>query len=97
MSQVNSTLIPPSPPPPCATEISLVWEIFYDRSVAHSLVHGGAEQDALSSEVSASGAEERAILVQEPQGQEQAAEDGFVWGRVTATASISRRLVNFVK
>jgi len=43
---------------------------FYDRSIAHSVVHGGAEQDALSSEVSAFGAEERAILVQEPQGQE---------------------------
>lgn len=46
------------------------WKQFCDRSLAHSLVHGGAEQDALSPEVSASGAEERAILVQEPQGQE---------------------------
>jgi len=43
---------------------------FYDRSIAHSIVHGGTEQDALSPEVSTSGAEERAILVQEPQGQE---------------------------
>lgn len=72
-------------------------ERFYDRSIAHSVVHGGAEQDAVSPEVSASGAEERAILVQEPQGQEQTAEDGSVRGRIAATTSISRRLVNFLK
>lgn len=67
----------------------------FDRPTAHSLVHGGAEQDAVSPEVSASGAEERTILVQEPAGQEQAAEDGAVRGRVAATASISRGLVDF--
>ena len=49
---------------------SLKKKRFYDRSIAHSIVHGGIEQDALSPEVSTSGAEERAILVQEPQGQE---------------------------
>lgn len=49
-----------------ASECLLKYFILWSISTAHSLVHGGAEQDAVSSEISASGAEERAILVQEP-------------------------------
>lgn len=38
-------------------------------------VHGRAEPDAVPAEVPAAGVQERAVLVQEPPGQVQAAED----------------------